>query len=254
MKSNEDTGLKAKREGNGKIELGGDFEEKFRKNPLIGGKMIKRRPKSPPNPKGVNNFRNPSNSDLIKLTTNVAKPNIERYQTQFAKDYNEGLPTAPSPEVLGFLFDTSVGQRKRYESAEELAELVKEYFDSKAIGIYDEETGELIEYRWRERITLGGLAVHLGVERMTLQRMKNTDEYGKILTKAKAVIESFNESMLLENRNPAGVCFILKNGFGWKDTQDVVFTPSTDSDQSKTIEELRLQLLDGATEVNDYND
>lgn len=141
------------------------------------------------------------------------------YHTQkFREDLEKNPPDAFSPEYIKDLFTVSkTGKRRRFDTPEELEAKCVEYFNDKVAEVYDEETGR-IRYRWAERPVIGGLAIHLGISRQRLFEYCKRGEYAEILEVAKSLCESYLENALFDNRNPGGLCFTLKNGYGWRDT------------------------------------
>lgn len=141
----------------------------------------------------------------------------------------------------------AAGRPRKFNSVEELEQLVSEYFDSITIDVplthkeldYVEETekgkkehfkqvptlnnlGEqVIETRYYKRPTVTGLANFLGVHRSTLNNYEGMgEEYFDTLKRAKGLIEQHLEENLYGN-NVVGTLFNLKNNFGWKDKKEV---------------------------------
>lgn len=102
-------------------------------------------------------------------------------------------------------------------SRAELKEKICEFFDSRQVAVVD-ENGEVIGYQQTAPITITALANWLGLDRKTLvQYARNSDEYGDIITAARAKVEELYEGRLVYGeKNPAGVIFALKN-LGWAD-------------------------------------
>lgn len=90
-----------------------------------------------------------------------------------------------------------------------------------------------------------GMALALGVDRVTLWRWENGVESSKpqsvrnMLKRARAINELLMSSMMTEGKiNPVVGIFLLKNSHGYKDQQDVVITPNNpleteDPDQAR---------------------
>lgn len=149
----------------------------------------------------------------------VTKPKL-RYMAKFKEDLEKNPPDAPDPDVIE-RYIKNAGRPPLYKNKEEMQGIITDYFRSCMTEIYDKETGEQAGYRWSKRPSLGDLSLYLG---MTLQRLwdySNRDEYAETIKSAKNIVENFYEKALQENRNPAGIIFILKNGFKWRDVQDV---------------------------------
>jgi hypothetical protein len=163
------------------------------------------------------------------------------------KDLGESPPSAPDPAFLRDLFKidtrkTSSPLAPRYKNAQELSYLIGEYFATKVRPVIDED-GYFIGYKWIQKISISGLAnwLHMTTER--LRRIQRNDEYGDILTMAKQIVEEYNEQTLLDNRNPGGIIFILKNNFGWKDAQDVVISQKDPFADLSNPDEIRNRLM-----------
>lgn len=111
---------------------------------------------------------------------------------------------------------------------EELTERIIEFFDSKQVVDVD-ENGEVIGIRQVAPITMTGLANWLGIDRATLIRYaRGSDEYGDIISAARAKIEELYEGRLVYGGgNPAGVIFALKN-IGWSDETKIVVSDSNE--------------------------
>lgn len=70
--------------------------------------------------------------------------------------------------------------------------------------------------------TITGLALDLGfLSRESLLRYGKKDEFYSIIKQAKLRIQrSYNEALATRRSGVAGLIFILKNNFGWKDRQE----------------------------------
>ena len=93
------------------------------------------------------------------------------------------------------------GRPPLYSSPEELEKMVDDYFEK------------------TEKVTLAGLAVHLGMGRRTLYEYDKKDKYLHIIKKARERVEAWYEELALFGERPTGVIFALKN-MGWKDRID----------------------------------
>jgi hypothetical protein len=69
--------------------------------------------------------------------------------------------------------------------------------------------------------SMTGLALHLGVTRLTLINYQKTDIFGDILERAKLRCENLLEERMIAGVAPTGMIFILKNNYGWTDKIDV---------------------------------
>lgn len=183
-------------------------------------------------------------TELVEQGEQIAKTQKKpRWMQQFKEDLEKNPPSAPSPEFIKDLFTTPKGGRPpRFTSCQELEQLIGEYFSSKIVPVVDDETDVVIGYKWRERITLGGLALWLHMGRSTLCEYAQSGEFAETIKKAKNIVESYNENALLDNRNPAGICFIMKNGFGWRDIQEYKVEPVNPLGDQPTPEELQRRI------------
>lgn len=75
--------------------------------------------------------------------------------------------------------------------------------------------------------------------RSTLCEYAQSGEFAETIKNAKNIVESYNENALLDNRNPARICFIMKNGFGWRDIQEYKVEPVNPLGDQPTLEELQ---------------
>ena len=159
-------------------------------------------------------------------------------------------PSAPAPAFLRDLFAFKNGTR--FKTREELEYLISEYFASKVRPVVDEE-GFFAGYKWIEKITFTGLANWLHLTTNQLKYYRGKPEFQAIFDRAKQIIEEYNEQALLDNRNPAGLCFIMKNNFGWKDSQDINVTQKHSLSEIIDPEERRQRLLNdlGVIDVTD---
>ena len=153
----------------------------------------------------------------------VTKPKL-RYMAKFKEDLEKNPPDAPDPDLIEKYIKNS-GRPPLYRTAEEMQEIIADYFRSCMTEIYDAEDGQLVGYRWSKRISLGDLSLHLGMTLSQLWDYGNRDEFSQTIKSAKNIVENYYEKVLQENRNPAGLIFILKNGFGWRDVQNVEIKP-----------------------------
>ena len=99
------------------------------------------------------------------------------------------------------------GQPPKYKTKEQLEQAVNSYFLS------------------NDRITLSGLAIHLGIDRQTLYNYKKDDKFFDILKKARDKVEAYYEERAIYEDRPTGVIFALKN-MGWSDKQEIEQTNS----------------------------
>lgn len=116
----------------------------------------------------------------------------------------------------------------KVKSREEFESAIDEYFSDKGAAwsiCYGNDGSRHKEYR----PTMSGLALKLGVDRRTLCNYKHTDEYGDLIALAKAHIEDALEQRLYGSA-VTGVIFSLKNGFDWRDKNEVEYSEKVKDD------------------------
>lgn len=115
------------------------------------------------------------------------------------------------------------GRPRKFQSLEELADKINEYFnycDSKKEEVVTNKGIKIIEKPY----TISGLCVFLDITRETLIEYSKIEEFSNTIKKAKLKIESYAENKLFsKDCNPIGIIFNLKNNFkeNWKDKQEV---------------------------------
>ena len=176
--------------------------------------------------------------EVEQAITDIAKKQVKlRYAQQFKEDLEKNPPDAPSPDVIERYIKNS-GRPPHYRTPEEMQEIITDYFRSCMTEVIDGDTGEHLGYRWTKRVSLGDLAIHLGMPLKSFWEYSKRDAFSETVKSAKSIVENYYEKALQENRNPAGLCFILKNGFGWRDVQDVRVEPVNPLGEQKTQEEI----------------
>jgi hypothetical protein len=100
-----------------------------------------------------------------------------------------------------------VGRPKKYNSVEEMQQLINDYFN------YCDEN--------KKPYTVSGLANALDLTRQSLLNYEENDEFFDTIKRAKSKIEQFAEECLFVGSNTAGVIFNLKNNYNWKDKQEI---------------------------------
>jgi len=118
-----------------------------------------------------------------------------------------------------------MGRPPLYESAEDMQELIDEYFVS--VTFEHKETGQVIC-----RPTMSGLAIALGMCRKSLCNYAEKDDFLHTIKAARSKVEQALEQHLYSN-SVAGVIFNLKNNFEWKDKSEV------DNTTTLTVVELK---------------
>lgn len=97
---------------------------------------------------------------------------------------------------------------KKIKTQEELEQKIKEYFE------YCDKN--------EEPYSMSGLADTLDIDRSTLVRYGNDNEYANLIKKAKRKVERQLETNALKGKsNPVFTIFNLKNNYDWKDQQEV---------------------------------
>lgn len=100
------------------------------------------------------------------------------------------------------------GRPKKYSETEVLEQKINEYFDM------CEEKGK--------PYTITGLCLYLDVDRVTLLRYEEKQEFCNTIKRAKNKIENYiEEHSITGDLNPTVSIFNLKNNFGWKDKTEV---------------------------------
>ena len=169
---------------------------------------------------------------------NLTEADRERRKRQMAvteKDVQSSDIAAPSPEVIHrFLTGRAV-----YKTEEELKVAIEEYFASLLVAVYDEK-GVQIGMKWRNKPTVGGMAVYLGIDRMTLHNYSKSDPHFDTIKKAKDLIHSFNEQMLAEGKNPVGAINTLINTsqFWVSDQKNIRVEPVMPDNGAKSADEI----------------
>lgn len=152
--------------------------------------------------------------DGVKNESLEARDNRMRGITLSNEDLAKNAISAPSPDKIHQLLNVS-GRPPCFDSPEQLAQEIEGYFKSLIAPVYD-EGGLQVDYRWVTKPTVGGLAIYLGVSRDTIWRYSKNDNYSDTIKRAKDIIASFAEGMLIEGKNPVGAINTLVNmRIGW---------------------------------------
>lgn len=117
-----------------------------------------------------------------------------------------------------------VGRPPLYSSPDELQTLVDEYFEN------------------TDKVTLAGLADHIGISRKSLYNYEDKDDFLHIIKKAREKVERHYEELTIYGDKPTGVIFALKN-MGWKDRID-----QTTDDKPLQKENITVQIVNATTE------
>lgn len=122
-----------------------------------------------------------------------------------------------APAGNKFALGNEGGRPPIFESAQQLAEKIKSYFDY----IQGEKQEVNTSWEWirePENATVTGLALYLGFEsKQSLYDYEKKDEFSYLIKRARMVIENRYEQNLTSS-NCTGSIFALKN-MGWFDKQ-----------------------------------
>ena len=170
---------------------------------------------------------------------NLTDEDRERRVRQMAVTEQDVLSSdiaAPSPEVIHRFLS---GRKPIYTTEEELQAEIEDYFNSLLVTVYDEK-GIQVGLKWRNKPTVGGLAVHLGIDRMTMHNYSKSDRFFDTIKKAKDLIHSFNEHMLTEGKNPVGAINTLINtsNFWVSDQKNIRVEPVIPDTGAKSRDEI----------------
>lgn len=129
----------------------------------------------------------------------------------------------PMPEVKVYKSFNPLAQKNgtqfgtpSFSTPKELVDSINEYF----FQIYEEN----LEKSYGQIMpTLSGMASHLNISRKKLETLEDEAVYGPIISAAKTQIESHLEQIMSTPglKNVGGIALVLKNGFGWKEKQEV---------------------------------
>lgn len=170
---------------------------------------------------------------------NLTDADIQRRKGNFAVTNEEVMKAsivAPSPNVIhSFL----TGRPPAYATEEELQAKVEEYFNTLLAPVFD-ENGIEVGTRWISKPTVGGLAVHLGIDRVTIHNYSKSDRFFNTIKRAKDLIHSFNEQMLTEGKNPVGAINTLINTseFWVSDQKNIRVEPVMPDNGAKSADEI----------------
>lgn len=176
---------------------------------------------------------------------NLTPQDRERRVKQMAVTEQDVLNSdiaAPSPEIIHRFLS---GRPPAYNTEEELQREIEDYFNSLLVAVYDEK-GVQIGLKWRNKPTVGGLAVHLGIDRVTMHNYSKSDRFFNTIKKAKDLIHSFNEQMLTEGKNPVGAINTLINTsqFWVSDQKHIKVEPVMPDNGARSTDEIAT-FLDG---------
>lgn len=140
---------------------------------------------------------------------------------------------APAPDEL--FHRRKRGARRKYASPEQMQEAIDRYFAS-CVRVVVNESGES-EFYWTDPPTVPGLARALGMTVRTVLDYQKLDDFSKVITEAKLIIEEYTAKALIANPKATGLIFVLKN-MGWQDNRTVTYAPPNRLEAAKTPEQL----------------
>lgn len=183
---------------------------------------------------------------------NLTEEDRERRRGQLTVTQEEVAKAAiiapPADKIHSFL----AGRPMSYATEEELQAEVEKYFVSLMAPAYDEQ-GNQVGLRWINKPTVGGLAVYLGIDRSTIHHYSKSDRYFTTIKRAKDLIHSFNEQMLMEGKNPVGAINTLINTseFWVSDQKNIQITPKMPDNGAKSADEITAFLDERALPESD---
>lgn len=126
------------------------------------------------------------------------------------------------------------GRPRKYNSAEEVQELIEKYFNSCFEDAYIVKDGKVIILkdakgnpikRQFKPFTVTGLANALDMSRETLLQYGKEEEFSDTIMKAKRMCEIYAEERLYDRDGNRGAIFSLSNNFkSWNDKQQIEMT------------------------------
>lgn len=123
------------------------------------------------------------------------------------KKKNDSPITKDTIEKKQRPIDYTTGRPPLFNTAEELEELIDNYF------LYCKE--------YNKPYTISGLALFLGIDRKSLNNYSHKEKFFPIVKRARDRVENYLEETLMQKDKPTGIIFNLKNNFGWVDKQEV---------------------------------
>ena len=176
------------------------------------------------------------NAERIQNETPAERDYRQRGIVVSNEEVAKNAIVAPSSEVIHRFL---AGRPRAYSSEEELRTEIEAYFNTLLSPILDED-GNQIGTRWMNKPTVGGLAVHLGIDRTTLHKYSKSDPFFNVIKKAKDLIHSFNEQMLTEGKNPVGAINTLINTseFWVSDQKNIRVEPVMPDNGAKSADEI----------------
>lgn len=138
------------------------------------------------------------------------------------------------------------GAKRKFESVEAMRIKIDGYFKvaSERTKSVVTKTGELIEIPSPAPLHIQGLCVHLCISESTLseyQKLTETEQstptregqsFEELIETTKKRCEAYAVDMCYEGQKGNKADFILKNGYGWKDRQDIAHSGNIVADYS----------------------
>jgi hypothetical protein len=161
----------------------------------------------------------PDQDEVDLLQESPRKPS--RFEAEEA--LNNLRSQLPMPEVKAYKSFNPLAQKNgtqfgtpSFSTPKELVDSINEYF----FRLYEENEGKTYG---QTMPTLSGLASHLNISRKKLETLEDEPVYGSIISAAKTQIEAHLEQIMSTPglKNVGGIALVLKNGFGWKEKQEV---------------------------------
>lgn len=138
------------------------------------------------------------------------------------------MPKKPKEQKANIKLDKYIGTPRKYETPEQMQEIIDEYFKECAEnGKYP--TVSMLAYR----LDMGRQSLLNYEKCIELDTLKNCDDemrkrFMDTVKKAKAYIEGQYEDRLInDGRSPIGTIFTLKNNYNWVDKQEIEQTNKT---------------------------
>lgn len=125
------------------------------------------------------------------------------------------------------------GRKRLFSSKKKLEEKINEYFKKCEGEVLKDKDGDPIYDKYGNPVIIGqkpptvtGLALALGFKsRQSLLNYQDTEEFFDTITRAKMVIEEYNEMRLYDREGVNGAKFNLINNFkGWSDKSELEYS------------------------------
>lgn len=125
------------------------------------------------------------------------------------------------------------GRKRLFTSKKKLEEKINEYFKKCEGEVLKDRDGDHIYDKYGNPVIIGqkpptvtGLALALGFKsRQSLLDYQDTEEFSDTITRAKMIIEEYNERRLYDREGVNGAKFNLINNFkGWSDKSELEYS------------------------------